>query len=1435
MRLLLSILMLSCFTQLHATTYYFSTSSGNDSRSATEAQNASTPWQSINKLNAIFGSLLPGDIVLFKRDEVFDGSITVVKSGSSAQPITFGAYGSGAKPVINGLTTLGNWVNIGGGIWESPFSSSAMVNSTLMNGVFKEIGRYPNMNTDNKGYLNFESCSGNSSITDNELSGSPNWTGGEVVIRKERWVVDRNQITSHSGNTINYNSQSPYGALPNFGYFIQNHPGTLDVEGEWYYKRNEGKFGMLFPSGNPNSFKVQVSSVQTLVSIINQGNIVFENLSFQGPNIAAFDMINALNVRISGCDIWYSGVNAVNGKDCNGVTIENCDINRTNNVALNFDYCANTRMTGNRINNSGITPGMGMGDSGSYEGIVISGDNVLIDHNSIENTGYIAITFRGNSNVVSNNYVNNFASVKDDAAGIYSWNNAAGAGVTYGLKITNNVVINGLGAPEGTIWPGYRPASGIYMDDNIANVDITGNTAANCGLYGIYIHNSYNINLQNNLFYNNASQVVLTSDEHATQSPVRNVSMSNNVMVAREYYQRVAEFKTYTNDLAQFGNFDNNYYARPVDDNQVIYPSYFLNGSYVEKSLSVDEWKGLYGKDPNSKKSPATVTGADHIRFEYNSTASGKTVALDQSYVDMKGQSYSGSITLDPYSSVVLLAGQTVNVPPATDCQGTGSITREQWNNIAGNDIISIPLNTTPTSTTQMTTLESLDLGITSYGARVRGYLCPPQTGNYTLMVAGDDQVELWLSTDDNPANKKKIASTVLWTALREFGKYPSQQSAQIALQAGHLYYIEVLHKNGDGGNHFTVAWNVPYTGIQVPIPGSRLVPYTGTTPPSNPNPPTTGSGLNYKYYEGNWDVLPNFNALTPVKTGTTPNIDISVRNINDYFGLVWEGNITIPTAGNYTFELVSDDGSKFYFNSGYLPNATALVNNDGLHPAISATGSVNIAAAGSYPIAISFFDKYGGESVQLYWSGPGIPRQLVPDAAFAGGTVVSNPGTGDGCSATGSISHELWLNVQGTNISDIPLSTTATVTDQITSLETLNLGDIYGERIRGYLCPPTTGAYTFQIAGDDAVEQWLSTDDNPANKVKIAGSVSWEEYRNFNAYPSQKSGSITLQSGHKYYIEILHKEGYSGDHVTVAWQIPGSALEVPIPGSRLSPYTGTTTTPPSSGECSGTGSILRERWDNVGGNTISAIPVGSAPSATSQITSLETSNTGNLFGERIRGYVCPPSSGNYTFMISGDDNVELWLSSDDNPANKTKIALMYDWTDFHQFNKYGSQTSAPIALISGRKYYIEALHKQNTGGDHITVAWILPNGTSEVPIAGSHLSPYSGGTSANSGSVLQSGIAGEVIEATALQLRATPNPFRTTTTIQLKPVESGDASLEIYTVQGVLIHKMFSGKVQAGVTKTFNLSASSLSPGVYIIHLTTKTKVVSQKVVMMR
>lgn len=44
---------------------------------------------------------------------------------------------------------------------------------------------------------------------------------------------------------------------------------------------------------------------------------------------------------------------------------------------------------------------------------------------------------------------------------------------------------------------------------------------------------------------------------------------------------------------------------------------------------------------------------------------------------------------------------------------------------------------------------------------------------------------------------------------------------------------------------------------------------------------------------------------------------------------------------------------------------------------------------------------------------------------------------------------------------------------------------------------------------------------------------------------------------------------------------------------------------------------------------------------------------------------------------------------------------------------------------MKGSRYYIEALHKEASGGDHLAVGWQLPNGTMERPIPGNRLAKF--------------------------------------------------------------------------------------------------------------
>ena len=162
-----------------------------------------------------------------------------------------------------------------------------------------------------------------------------------------------------------------------------------------------------------------------------------------------------------------------------------------------------------------------------------------------------------------------------------------------------------------------------------------------------------------------------------------------------------------------------------------------------------------------------------------------------------------------------------------------GYLYHEVWMNVPGSTIAgaaSIIASRPPNEVRLITASEAPWFNVDGasvlgdqYYERSRGYIIPDTTGNHVFSIAGDDQCELWLSTGATPANAVRIAYNNTWTGYKNFTQNASQTSSPIPLIAGNAYYVEILHKEGNGGDHCNVAWMPPGAAGSVVIPAANL------------------------------------------------------------------------------------------------------------------------------------------------------------------------------------------------------------------------------------------------------------------------------------------------------------------------------------------------------------------------------------------------------------------------------------------------------------------------------------------------------------------------------------------------------------------------------------------------------------------------------------
>ncbi|MGK0189064.1 MAG: hypothetical protein ACI9R3_004881 [Verrucomicrobiales bacterium] len=443
----------------------------------------------------------------------------------------------------------------------------------------------------------------------------------------------------------------------------------------------------------------------------------------------------------------------------------------------------------------------------------------------------------------------------------------------------------------------------------------------------------------------------------------------------------------------------------------------------------------------------------------------------------------------------------TVNHPLVPNA---GGLLREAWVGINGwrlSDLTSSGhYEESPDFSDIVQSFEAPTNWLDNYGQRFTGFFQVPAEGDYALLIASDDQSEVWFNpAGESPGEATRVAYTERATGQYRWDRYATQKSDSFRLLPGQRYYVEALHKEGTGNDYFAVAYQ--RTDIEgsapVVIPGPLL------SPPD---------GVSGNLFDG--------------EIGLSAGEDQSTSWPKNRFTVAGTAIDYVPGPDLLAYRWSVSSAPAGSANAVVFDSPTAL------------STAVEFPQPGNYTLLLTVTDGFATRSDSLTIA---IADPLDENA--------------------GSLLAEVYENISGswvTNLVESPKFPDAPDRRfQLTSTEIdSNQDDSYGMLIRGYLHPPVTGIYRFNLASDDWSEFYISPNESPEEKEMscfVPAATNYYEWRKFPDY--QLSRPIELTRGNSYYVEIRYKEHGYRDHLALAWLTPGDdAFEI-IDGAFTSPW----------------------------------------------------------------------------------------------------------------------------------------------------------------------------------------------------------------------------------------------------------------------------------------
>ncbi len=694
-----------------AVDYHVSSSLGDDGNDGTSTD---TPLRTLSAASQL--DLQPGDRLLLRCGDTWRAEVLhLTDSGTVAEPIVVTSYPEGCadRPVLSGAQKISGWQHYSDDIWMADLGAGA--NTGLFDGGINQLirdsrrltlGRWPNLDEGDGGWASVDSQPAGNRLTDSALPAT-DWSGAALHLRTIRWLIVNREVTATSGTTLTLNESVSCNHTPScaeWGYFINHHMATLDRDGEWYFDAATERVYLVDSTGPPADGAVEGS-----VLLLPESD---DQLDHYGAIVLGRHLWEHItDVEIANLEIvdWFAnGISApLNSRadENQRVTIRDCVVRRVdksgiklttwawdaatfgngpdgwrggreleirNNVidgANHFGidtYARQSLIADNEIRNVGVLEnlgrsGLGCGFSGANctengagirikldpgKGVTATGNTIR--RNRIQRVAMNGIDLFGPENLLEHNVIDRACATKGDCGGIRTFgrDNLASTEV-YDVTLRGTIVRDVIGDTHGC-HPSFRDefGFGLYLDHYSRDLVVEDTTVAGCTVHGVLIQNS-TATVTGTTAYGNSTGPIAGA-ELVTTGSVASAATSDNIL-----YLLNGDATT----LSVANAFDltsstSNRYLSPFASEHI------RDWSQGWQRMDLAAWQALSGLDASSSELWFSLAPGELpiSRLFVNDTASQRTIDLcTRLYVGLDQQAVSGSLTLDPFRSRILI------------------------------------------------------------------------------------------------------------------------------------------------------------------------------------------------------------------------------------------------------------------------------------------------------------------------------------------------------------------------------------------------------------------------------------------------------------------------------------------------------------------------------------------------------------------------------------------------------------------------------------------------------------------------------------------------------------------------------------------------------------------------------------------------------------